>query len=174
MTLQTIQPFDFTAKSFELWEKTWFLLTAGDFASGKYNAMTVAWGGLGIMWGKPVAQVVVRPTRHTYGFINEYPTFTLTAYDNQYKKALGLLGTKSGRDGDKITESGLTPQAAKVVAAPSFAQAKLSIECKTIYWQDMLPGNFLDPTIESSYENNDYHRFYLGEIVHILGTEEYR
>lgn len=171
--MQEINPFQLVVKPCEDWEHGWYLLTAGDLSSGKFNAMTVAWGGMGIMWGRPYVQVVVRPQRYTFGFMNEYDTFTLTAFPKQYKKALGILGTKSGRDGDKIAESGITPVASKIVAAPTFAEAKLSIECKKIYWQDMDPANFLDPAIEEAYENGDYHRFYLGEMVHVMGTEEF-
>lgn len=171
--MKAIDPFELVIKPCEDWEHGWFLLTAGDFASGNYNAMTVAWGGMGIMWGRPVVQVVVRPTRYTFGFMNDYDTFTLTAFPNEYKKALGLLGTKSGRDGDKITASGLTVAASQVVAAPTFAEAQLSIECKKIYWQDMDPANFLDPRIEEAYDNGDYHRFYLGEMVYVAGSEAY-
>ena len=115
----------------------------------------------------------MRPQRYTFGFMNEYDTFTLTAFPKQYKKALGILGTKSGRDGDKIAESGITPVASRIVTAPTFAEANLSIECKKIYWQDMDPANFLDPAIEEAYENGDYHRFYLGEMMHVMGTEEF-
>lgn len=171
--MQKIDPFDLTAKPCEDWEHGWYLLTAGDFASGHYNTMTVAWGTLGIMWSRPVVQVVVRPTRYTFGFMNHYDTFTLTAFPKQYKKALGILGSKSGRDGDKIAESGLTAVASQIVAAPTFAEAKLSIECRKIYWQDMDPANFLDPSIHDAYADKDYHRFYLGEMVHVMGTEEY-
>ena len=170
--LKQIQPFDLVLSSCKIWEKDWLLLTAGDFTSGKYNAMTVGWGGFGVMWGRPVAQVVVRPTRYTFGFMNEYDSFTLTAFPAEYKKALSLLGSKSGRDGDKIAESGLTPMASHIVTSPTFAEAKLSIECKKIYWQDMAPEKFVDPSIDDLYQN-DYHRFYLGEIVQIFGTEEY-
>jgi flavin reductase (DIM6/NTAB) family NADH-FMN oxidoreductase RutF len=171
--MRQIDPFDLVLRTCEDWENGWFLLTAGDFASGNYNTMTVAWGGMGVLWSKPVVQVVVRPTRHTFGFMNDYDTFTLTAFPKQYKKALGILGSKSGRDGDKIAESGLTAVASQVVAAPTFAEAKLSIEGKKIYWQDMEPANFLDPVIHQAYADNDYHRFYVGEIMHIAGSEEY-
>lgn len=171
--MQQIDPLNLVLRTCDAWEHGWFLLTAGDFASGQFNTMTVAWGGTGIMWGRPVVQVVVRPSRYTFGFMNDHDTFTLTAFPQEYKKALGLLGTKSGRDGDKISESGLTPVAAQVVAAPTFAEAQLSIECKKLYWQDMQPENFLDPAIHEAYNGSDYHRFYLGEMVHVIGTEAY-
>jgi len=168
MPLQPI-PFDeFAVKPFHVWTDRWLLLTAGDFAAGRYNAMTVGWGSLGVMWGRPFAQVVVRPVRHTYQFTEQYDTFTLCAFPEQYRSALALLGSRSGRDGDKIAAAGLTPIASTQVAAPSFAEADLIIECRKIYWADFTPAHFLDPEIEANYPQKDYHRSYFGEILAIL------
>ncbi len=160
-------------RAHHLWSARWLLLTAGDFASRTFNAMAVGWGSIGTMWGKPFAQVVVRPGRHTRGFMENYDTFTLCAFPERYRPAVQLLGTKSGRDRDKIAESGLTPVAASQVAAPSFAEAELVIECRKIYWQDMQPANFLDPGIAKNYPQMDYHRIYFGEIVAVTGTENF-
>jgi flavin reductase (DIM6/NTAB) family NADH-FMN oxidoreductase RutF len=149
------------------------LLTSGDFAAGHFNTMTVGWGSLGVMWRRPFAQVVVRPTRYTYEFMEQYDTFTLSAFAETYRQALQLLGTKSGRDGDKIAEAGITPIASTLVPAPGFAEADLVIECRKMYWQDMAPAQFLDPAIENHYAKKDYHRIYFGEVVTIQGTEAY-
>jgi flavin reductase (DIM6/NTAB) family NADH-FMN oxidoreductase RutF len=149
------------------------LLTSGDLAADHFNTMTVGWGSLGVMWRRPFAQVVVRPTRYTYGFMEQYDSFTLCAFPAAYRQALQLLGTKSGRDGDKITEAGLTPIVSTQVPAPGFAEADLIVECRKMYWQDMDPGHFLDPTIENHYAKKDYHRIYFGEVVAINGTEAY-
>ncbi len=151
-------------KIFELWDKQWLLLTAGDFAKD-YNAMTVAWGSFGVMWGRPFAQVVVRPTRYTFEFMEKYDSFTLCGFAPEYKKTLRLLGTMSGRDGDKIARAGITPVASQKIAAPGFAEADLTIECRKIYWQDFDPQHFLDAGIEKNYPGKDYHRVYFGEIL---------
>ena len=155
------------------WADQWLLLTAGDFQKSHFNTMTAGWGSFGTMWKKPFAQVVVRPTRYTYEFMNTYDTFTLCGFPEQYKKALLLLGSKSGRDGNKIVEAGLTPIAASQVAAPGFAEANLLIECHKIYWDDLEPKQFLDPGIENEYPQKDYHRIYFGEIVAISGVKSY-
>lgn len=171
-------------------EKKWLLLTAGDFApsepgsgslsgsgqsSGRpYNSMTISWGSVGQVWNKPFFQVFVRPTRFTYGFMNESEGFTLCAFPRQYKPALGLLGAKSGRDGDKIAESGLTPIASRLVSAPGYDEAELIVECRKMYWQDMDSSHFLDPTIETNYKSADYHRIFYGEILTVSGTDDYR
>ncbi|NOZ60605.1 MAG: flavin reductase family protein [Calditrichaeota bacterium] len=157
----------------DIWANQWLLLTSGDFKTGKFNTMTVAWGSFGEMWNKPFAQVVVRPTRHTFEFMEKFDTFTLTAFPEKYRNALSLLGTKSGRDGDKIKEAGLTPIESKKVAAPTFAEAELVIECRKIYWQDFDPSHFWDKGIEKNYPLKDYHRIYFGEIVSVQATERY-
>ena len=161
--MQDIDPLDLNIRAVHLWMKQWLLLTAGD--RDDYNTMTVAWGSIGCMWGKPFVQVVVRPVRHTYNFTEKYPTFTVTAFPEEWRPALKLLGTKSGRDGDKIAESGLTVAPSKVVDAPAFAEAELILECRKIYWQDMAPDQFLDDDIHNRYPQKDYHRIYYGEIV---------
>ncbi|MBN2048266.1 MAG: flavin reductase [Anaerolineaceae bacterium] len=173
MTLKEINPWNFSGKYCDIWEHDWLLLTSGDFQTGNYNAMTVGWGSFGVMWGKPFAQVVVRPTRYTFEFMNDYDSFTLTAFPKEFRKALGLLGSKSGRDGDKITESGLTPAASKLVTAPGFVEAELWVECRKTYWQDMDPAHFLNPETNTMYDGTDYHRIYFGEIVQVRGTSQY-
>ncbi len=165
---------EWTARSYAIWEHGWFLLTSGDFSAGKYNTMTVSWGSFGCMWGKPFAQVVVRPHRYTFEFIEAYPTFTLCAFPRAHRKALNLLGAKSGREGDKIAESGLTPVAASLVPAPAFAEAELVIECRKLYWQDFDPTHFLDPELIKNYPRQDYHRTYYGEIVALRGVAAYQ
>jgi flavin reductase (DIM6/NTAB) family NADH-FMN oxidoreductase RutF len=168
-------PFDeLKLKSIDIWENQWFLLTSGDFEKQHFNTMTVAWGSFGLMWNKPFVQVVVRPVRYTYEYIEKYQTFTLSAFSKEYTDALNLLGTKSGRDGDKIAEAGLTPVASHGIPAPGFAEAELLIECRKIYWDDFEPRHFLDCTIDDNYPQKDYHRIYFGEIVNIRGIETYR
>ncbi|MBN1811112.1 MAG: flavin reductase [Anaerolineae bacterium] len=156
-----------------IWSKQGLLLTSGDFAAGRFNTMTVGWGSLGVMWGKPFAQVVVRPIRYTYQFMERCDTFTLCALPEAHRQALQLLGTKSGRDGDKIAEAGLTPIASTQVAAPGFAEADLIVECRKMYWQDMDPAHFLDPETIKLYPGKHYHRIYFGEVVALHGTEAY-
>jgi flavin reductase (DIM6/NTAB) family NADH-FMN oxidoreductase RutF len=174
MQRQTIPLDQLTIRLHHLWDTQWFLLTSGDFNSGHFNAMTVSWGSLGVIWNRPFAQVVVRPTRYTYQFTENYATFTLCAFPEKHHPALQLLGAKSGRDGDKIAEAGLTPVASTMVAAPSFAEADLVLECRKMYWDDFKPEHFLDPKIDNNYPQKDYHRIYYAEILTIIGTDAYR
>lgn len=158
---------------FDLWDRRWFLLTSGDFSSGKYNTMTVSWGSTGILWGKPVFQVVVRPQRYTRLFMEQYDTFTLSVLPEAYRSALNLLGSRSGRDGNKIAEAGLTPAASRIAASPTFAEAELVIECKKLYWADLDPTHFINPALDQNYPRKDYHRQYFGEVLAIYGTRNY-
>jgi flavin reductase (DIM6/NTAB) family NADH-FMN oxidoreductase RutF len=174
MNRQPIPVEDLVLRPQHLWGTQHLVLTAGDWAQRKFNAMTVGWGSLGVMWSMPFVQVVVRPTRYTYEFIERYDTFTLCAFPPEFASAVQLIGSKSGRDSDKIAEAGLTPIASTRVAAPSFAEAELVIECRKIYWDDMAPAHFLDPRIEDKYPRKDYHRIYFGEILAVLGQPHHR
>lgn len=162
---------DLNYNNFSLFNE-WLLLTAGDFSKKSFNAMTVSWGTLGIMWGRPIVQVVVRPTRFTFKFMEQNETFTVSSFASQHKNALSILGSKSGRDSSKMTEAKLTPVASTVVAAPGFKEARLVFECKKIYWHDFDPSHFLADFIGKQYKD-DYHRSYFGEVVAITGTEEF-
>lgn len=173
MKRQRIDPADLCLSVYRSWSEDWFLLAAGDLQAGRYNAMTVGWGGLGRMWGRPMALVVVRPQRHTRGFIEEFPDFTLSHFPARHRKALDYCGSHSGKDGNKIRESGLTPIACREVAAPGFDEADLIIECRKMYSDDFEPKGFLADFIESNYPSRDYHRMYIGEILGVSGISRF-
>lgn len=165
----TIEQCDFPA--FRIWNG-WLLLTAGDYPSGHFNMMTVSWGFMGIIWNRPIIQAVVRPTRHTYGFMEKAGDFTLSAFPQKYQPTLAMLGSKSGRDIDKVKESGLTPLPGRKTKSPAFDEAELIIECRQVYFNDLDPNHFLADYIQKEY-NQDYHRFYFGEVLDIQGTRDY-
>ena len=161
-------------KIHHLFQEQWFVLTSGDFEKAHFNSMTISWGSLGRIWEVPFVQVLVRHSRYTFEFMDEYETFTLCAFSEQKRKALSLLGAKSGRNGDKIYLSGLTPEASTTVAAPCYAEAELVIECRKIYWQDLDPSHFLDPTIAPKrYPEGDFHRIYFGEVLAISAERHF-
>ena len=145
----------------------WALLTAGNEQS--FNTMTVSWGALGELWGKDVVICFVRPQRYTYEFMENSDTFTLSFFDGEYKKELGVCGSKSGRECDKMKETGFVPVNAG--EGVSFEQAHTVIVCKKIAYQDMNPDGFLAQDIMSNYSSADYHRTYVGEILKVLVKE---
>ena len=135
------------------------------------NTMTIGWGHLGIEWSKPVFIAYVRQSRHTKGLLDKSGEFTVNipigAVD---KKILGLCGTKSGRDMDKIKELGLKLVPGQTVSAPAIAQLPLTLECKVIYQQDQDLSVLKSAYRERSYpagtvEENNFHTAYYGEIT---------
>lgn len=173
MQRKPIEIEQFKIQPHHLFRTQWALVTAGDYAKGKFNTMTIGWGALGTMWSKPFAFVAVRHSRYTFEFMEKYDTFTISAFPEAYHDALSLLGTKSGRDGNKIAESGLTPEASTVVAAPSFKEAEIVVECQKMYADDLNPAHFLDESIYKHYPNRDFHRIYYGEVVNTMGIDKY-
>jgi len=156
-----------------IWADQWLLLGVGDFAAGRINAMTVGWGSFGTMWSRPFVQVVVRPTRYSHEFMEEFDTFTLLGFPAEYRSDLQRLGTVSGRNHDKIAETHLTPCASQIVAAPSFEEAELAVECRKIYSDQMRSDKILDESIHRLYPESDYHTIYFGEILRIFATDQF-
>lgn len=148
--------------------KEWMLVTAGD--ENRHNTMTASWGGVGVMWGKNVVSVYIRPQRYTKEFVDANDTFTLSFYDEAWKKALGICGSKSGRDCDKEAEAGLTPY--YVDGTTAFEEADMILICKKQYHQDMAPEHFdVKENDEKWYPEKDYHTMYMAEIVKVLVRE---
>ena len=158
---------DFRAESFDIFDKDWALLTAG--TEQHYNTMTISWGGLGTLWGKPVVTVYVKPIRYTHQFMEQSDCFTVSFYSEKYRKALGLLGSLSGRDGDKVAEAGLTPEA--LDSAVTFKEAKVTLVCKKIYRQDMDTNAMPADVVKDFYGSEDAHTIYIGEVIDIIRSE---
>ena len=171
--MQPIAVDDLLLPGFRAWRRDGFLLAAGDFAAGTYNCMTVGWGGIGCLWDRPVALVAVKPTRHTFDFLERFPSFTLNHFTPEFRKALLYLGTRSGREGDKLAASGLTPIASTVVAAPTFAETDLVLECVKAYTDDYRPELALLESLRSSSRAGHHHRFFFGEVRTVLGEAQY-
>jgi flavin reductase (DIM6/NTAB) family NADH-FMN oxidoreductase RutF len=165
--LKKTDPYKLNESIFKLIGKDWMLVCAGNI--GKYNMMTASWGTCGILWNKPIAIAFIRPQRYTYQFVEEHDYFTLNFFDSSFKKILNLLGTESGRDINKMDVSGLDP-----VSSPSgsvyFYQARIVLECRKIYFDNIKPELFLDKDIHKMYPNKDYHRFYIGEILNAMSN----
>ncbi len=153
-----MNPFDYVGKK-------WMLITAGN--GDGFNTMTASWGTLGVLWNKPVSQCFIRPSRYTYEFIEKENCYTLCFFDEKNREALAYCGANSGRDIDKVKETGLTP-----VVHPSgavyFEEAELVLVCRKLYHEDIDPENFKSADIEKNYPQKDYHRMYTGEIIEAL------
>lgn len=162
---KTIKPEELANNSFELIGKDWMLVTAGNKEAS--NTMTASWGGVGIMWGKPVAFVFIRPQRYTKEFIDKEEKFTLTFFPNEYKKTLGYLGKVSGRDENKIEQSNLT--LAYEDGVPYFEEANITLVCKKLYHQYLEEKCFIGTEeIKRWYPEKDYHMMYVVEIEKVM------
>lgn len=146
----------------------WMLVTAGKADS--YNTMTASWGMLGEVWNRHVAAITVRDSRYTYRFLEQNDTYTLSFFTHDYRPALQLLGTKSGRDGDKVAESGLTPMELQS-GDISFAEARMVIECRKLYAEPFKKDSFTDKSVYESVYNEEHstsmHTLYIGEITNV-------
>lgn len=153
----------------DLLKNRWGLITAGD--ENSFNTMTVSWGAIGELWGKDMATVYIRPQRYTEEFLNSNEYFTLSFYPEDMKKSIhGICGSKSGREVDKVKETGLVPCFDE--NAPYFEQAEIVLVCRKVAKANFEPSQFIDSEmIEKWYEAKDYHYIYYGEIEKVLISE---
>lgn len=150
---------------FQLIGKDWMLITAGN--EDKVNTMTASWGGLGVMYGKNVAYIVIRPNRYTKEFVDQEETFSLSFFDKGYRKTLNYLGTVSGRNEDKIAKSKLT--VVRYEDTPYFDEAKLVFICKKLFKQPLNTDGLVNDQLKQTwYRAGDYHTLYIAEITAVL------
>ena len=174
MNFQEIPVAQLQMNPMTLISKEWMLVTAGNETRG-YNTMTASWGHLGAIWGRnhsyPTSVIYVRPQRYTKEFVDREELYTLSFFSEEYKKALGYLGSHSGRDEDKVAKVGLTP----VFEADCtyFAEAKLVLVCRKLYRGTLTEEGFYHKeTVEENYPNRDFHDMYIGEIIKVLVRED--
>ncbi len=143
------------------------LLTAGDRNS--FNSMTIGWGSFGRLWNKPVCTVFVRPSRLTYDFMEKNDYFTVQFLKDGNGEALKVMGTLSGRDGDKVKLSGLTP--VFLDKGVTYEEASLTVVCRKVFHQDMDPSEIPESDLRDFYSGEDegnFHRVYVGIIEDII------
>ena len=150
--------------TFDEFGNRWALVAAGTMED--HNAMTVSWGGVGCLWGKSVVTVYIRPNRHTYGYFEANEYFTVSFYPEDCKSALGVMGSKSGRDCDKETQAGLT--AVPCGETVTYRQARRTLLCRKLFAQDMDPERFTPEVIRRFYGSEPAHKLYIGEIIDII------
>lgn len=168
MSFKEINIRDVKENAVKLISNDWALLTAG--AENGCNPMTVSWGGIGELWGKDTATVYVRESRYTKTLIDKEKYFSLCFFDEKNKAALKYCGAKSGRDVDKVKETGLTP--AYDENAPYFKEAKLVLVCRKMARLYLDEAGFIDQDIMKKwYADKDMHYIYFGEIEKVLISE---
>lgn len=156
---------DLNENFIEVIGKEWMLVTAGD--REHFNTMTASWGGIGFLWNKPVVFVFIRPERYTFEFIEKNEYFTLSFLGEGNKAIHKICGSKSGREVDKIKETGLKPlitERGNIL----FEQGRLSLECRKLYGIEMKEREFVDSTIYKQWYGSAHgglHHVYVAEII---------
>lgn len=146
----------------DLFHKTWALVTAGDEQS--VNTMTISWGSIGELWGKPVSFTFIRPQRYTKQFVDREATYSLCFFDESYRQKLSYLGIVSGKEENKIEKACLT--VAFEDGTPYFEEAQMVLFCKKLYNQQLNSESFLDKALDGQvYAAGDYHTMYISEII---------
>lgn len=164
-----VKAIDLLENSIKLIGYDWMLVTAG--RGDDHNTMTASWGGMGMLWNKPIMYVFIRPQRYTYQFFEREEYFTCCFFDEKYREKLSFCGTYSGRDCVKYKEVDLSP-VSTLNDSVAYREARIIIECKKIYYQDLDSSNFLLSSINKHYPENDFHRMYIGEITSVLIRKE--
>lgn len=164
--MKKIEMVELTENVVKLIGEKWMLISAGN--SEKFNLMTASWGGVGFLWNKPVAFIFVRPERYTFSFVEREEYFTLSFFGEEYRKMLTLCGTKSGRDIDKIAETGLSPYFTDL-GNPVYREAEITFECRKMYADMLSEDAFIDKSPLSKWygEKNGLHKMYVAEIVNV-------
>ncbi len=140
------------------------LLTAG--TPDNFNTMTIAWGQTGTLWCRPMMTVYVKPTRYTFGFLQENDIFTVSLFPKQYREDLILLGTHSGRNGDKLALTNLTPK--PLDRGIGFEQADLTLVCKKLLEQPLDLKAIPESIVNEYYASEGVHSMFVGEIIEAL------
>lgn len=140
------------------------LLTTG--SKGRpVNAMTIGWGGMGMLWRRPVITVYVSGSRYTHSLMEQNDHFTVCRFDSAHHDKLIYMGTHSGRDTDKIGGSGLTLRYTES-GHPYYEEANLMIECRLMYKAVIDPKQAPEDT-GHMYEKSLPHTMFIGEIVSV-------
>ncbi len=132
---------------------------------GRPNAMTIGWALLGVVWGRPMCAVLVRPSRYTYGCIEATGDFTVNVPPPELAEEVLFCGTESGRDWDKFAECGFTATPGRKVKSPGIAECWITHECVVVQKNDVAPEHFVPEIVDALYARGDFHRVYYGEIV---------
>ena len=142
------------------------LLTSGSI--NDFNTMTIGWGMIGTIWRKKTFIVYVKPTRYTYNYMENNDYFTVTFFKEKYKEEMVYLGTKSGRDTNKVKDVNFHPL--EIDNGVTFKEAYCTILCKKYYYTVIDKNNIPEEAVDRYYKDNSLHRVYYGEIIKILNN----
>lgn len=143
------------------------LVTAGE--ADRWNTMTIGWGSAGTLWSTPTLTVYVHPNRYTHSLLQESDWFTVQLLGPEHQRDCAILGSRSGRDGDKVALTSLTPK--PLDHGVTFEEAGLTIVCHKVFEQAIdlaaVPREVMDRLAERLYYEHA-HSVFVGEIVDVL------
>ena len=166
---QQIVPKDISMDIFTLVGEIYPVITAGTVEH--HNSMTASGGGMGILFKRPVTWCVFRSDRYTLELIRKEKSYTLSYFSDEYKKEVMYLGSKSGRDSNKMEKVELTS-----IQTPNgnitYKEAELIIECKLMQITTPLLADFysqkaLEWLTETYKQPSDIRQYVYGEICHV-------
>lgn len=151
-------------------ERHGLVLAAGDATSS--NAMTIGWGGLGMLWGhNDAVTVYVAEKRYTKQFMDKCKYFTIMTFDKEHSNIPDYLGSHSGRDGNKAKALGLHILYTSN-GTPYYAEAQSVIECELMYAAPFDKKGFKDiPAKLYSNFPSGVHSVYIGKVVKAMKKE---
>ncbi|MBU0637377.1 MAG: flavin reductase [Planctomycetes bacterium] len=149
------------------------ILLAAQAADGRLNAMTIGWGLFGLVWGRPLFQVLVRPSRYTYQCIERTSDYTVCVLPPELTEVATYCGTMSGRDVDKLSEKDLTILPSTHITSGGIAQANIVFECKVVHYNEVQAPAFPVEIVTNYYPDGDWHRIYFGEILGVSVSKEF-
>lgn len=171
MTKQIIRYTDhFSETMRRLTEDGLLLVSSG--AALTPNVMTIGWCAIGIMWGRPVLTIMVRPSRYTYKLIEEVPEFTVNVPPANLAAAVKHCGTVSGSSHDKFQELHLDLLRSREVTPPVIRQCVVHHECRVIHRCDMSAETLVPDLRGQFYPEGNFHRYYFGQILASYADED--
>jgi flavin reductase (DIM6/NTAB) family NADH-FMN oxidoreductase RutF len=162
---------DYLKETLEVMHKTGLLLVSVD-AAGKPNTMAIGWGTIGMIWGKPMFIVLVRPSRYTHGLVEQADDFTVNVPPPELSDVVAFCGKVSGRDHDKFKEKGLIAVPGKKVKSPIIEQCVIHYECRVVHKNNVQKDKLASSIISSYYPKGDFHTVYFGEIVAVYASKD--
>ncbi|HEY3397009.1 MAG TPA: flavin reductase family protein [Armatimonadota bacterium] len=141
-------------------------------AAGRPNVMTIGWGLLGTIWGKPIYMALVRPSRYTYGCLEATGDFTVNIPYPEQGDELALCGSRSGRDLDKFAACDFTPLPGPT-SSLGITECGLTFFCRVVHYNDLIPAQLATEIAAGAYPSGDFHRCYFGEILRTVADEDF-
>lgn len=165
-----ISPYDLNKSAFQMIGKDWMLICAPDKTKAcEINPMTASWGGVGIIWNKPVCTLYIRPQRYTYHIAEDAEYLSVCFPPEAERENMRFCGSRSGRDTDKASECNFG--ISEFSGVKYIDSSDIVFICKKLYADDLREESFTDLSPLVNYKQKDYHRFYICEILHVLVKE---